>query len=70
VTIHVGDAIEWKNMDGVDHTTTSDSGDPASWDSGPLANGTMFTFTFMKAGVYTYHCAIHPFMTGTITVTA
>ena len=68
VTIHVGDTVEWENMDSVNHTTTSDNGDPASWDSGALANGATFSFTFTKAGVYAYHCAIHPSMTGTITV--
>ena len=70
MTIHIGDTIEWKNMDSVDHTTTSDSGDPASWDSGPLATDATYSVTFTAAGVYTYHCAIHAFMTGTITVTA
>ena len=30
----------------------------------------MTRHTFATAGAYTYHCAIHPFMTGTIMVTA
>lgn len=70
LTIRVGDTVEWMNMDSVDHTTTSDSGDPASWDSGALATNATFSVTFTQSGVYTYHCAIHPSMTGTITVTS
>jgi plastocyanin len=56
-------------MDTVTHTTTSDNGDPASWNQ-TLAPGATFSFTFTKPGTYTYHCAIHAFMTGTIIVTA
>ena len=70
LTIKVGDTVEWVNKDPTMHTTTSDSGDPASWDSGPLATNATFSFTFTKTGTYTYHCSIHPFMTGTITVTS
>ena len=68
VTITVGTTVEWVNKDSTMHTTTSDSGDPASWDSGPLATNATFSFTFTTAGTYGYHCAIHPFMTGTIVV--
>ena len=70
LTIHVGDTVKWTNMDGATHTTTSDSGDPASWNSGPLVTNATFSFTFTTPGTYTYHCMIHPFMTGTITVTS
>ena len=47
------------------HTTTSDSG---LWNSGTLAPGAHFTHKFNKAGSFSYHCSIHPFMTGTIVV--
>lgn len=33
-----------------------------------LAKGAAFTTTFAKAGTYAYHCGIHNYMTGTITV--
>ncbi|HEX8918324.1 MAG TPA: plastocyanin/azurin family copper-binding protein, partial [Chloroflexota bacterium] len=32
------------------------------------AAGHSYSFTFNQAGTFTYHCMIHPFMTGTITV--
>jgi plastocyanin len=69
LTIRVGDTVEWMNTVSTNHTTTSDSGDPASWDSGPLGLNATYSVTFTKPGTYTYHCSIHPFMTGTITVT-
>ena len=34
----------------------------------PSANGGTYQFTFTQTGVYTYHCSIHPQMTGTVTV--
>ena len=70
VTITAGTTVEWINKDSVMHTSTSNSGDPASWDSGPLATNGTFSFTFTVAGTYGYHCNIHPFMTATIIVTS
>jgi plastocyanin len=61
--------VKVTNDDQVQHTWTSVSG-PASWDSGSLNPGATFSFTFTKAGSYSYKCSIHTFMTGTITVIA
>jgi predicted lipoprotein with Yx(FWY)xxD motif/plastocyanin len=65
ITIAVGASVTWTNNDSVAHTVTADDG---SFDSGNLDSGKTFSFTFTKAGTYTYHCAIHPNMTGTIVV--
>ena len=65
LTINVGDSVTWQNSDSGSHTATADGGE---FDSGTLANGESFTFTFTTAGTYTYHCGIHSSMTGTITV--
>nr|BAJ19084.1 putative copper-binding protein [Streptomyces sp. SANK 62799] len=65
VTVSVGDSVRWINNDNADHTTTSDG---PSWDSGVLTPGRSFTRVFATRGTFTYHCAIHPSMTGTITV--
>jgi plastocyanin len=70
VTITAGTTVQWVNKDASTHTTTSDGGDPASWDSGPLMTNATFSVTFTTPGTYGYHCAIHPFMTATITVTS
>jgi plastocyanin len=34
VVVGVNNTIVWMNQDGVDHTATSNSGDPASFDTG------------------------------------
>jgi plastocyanin len=45
---------------------TSDDG---TWFDGVLSNaGDMFNHTFAATGSYTYHCVIHPGMTGTVIV--
>ncbi len=60
-----GTVVIWVNNGPSTHTTTSDTG---KWDSGPLAPGTKFKKRFGKAGTFTYHCSIHPFMTAEIDV--
>jgi plastocyanin len=65
VTIPVGETVQWINLDTVRHTSTSDT---LVWDSGLLANGDTFEFTFDDVGVYPYHCTVHPTMTGSVTV--
>jgi plastocyanin len=65
-TVHVGDTVTWTNNDSfIAHTTTSSA---ALWDSGALSTGQGFSFTFTSPGTFAYHCNIHPFMAGTITV--
>ena len=66
VTIAPGEAITWQNLDAVTHTATSDTG--AFADTGAIATGASKTVTFANAGTYPYHCAIHPEMLGTVTV--
>jgi plastocyanin len=68
-TINTGDSIKWTNNDSVDHTVTFASG-PDMPDSGHITPGQSFSFTFTKAGSYSYHCMIHPNMQGTVTVNA
>jgi plastocyanin len=68
LTVPVGTTVTWTNKDSAGHTVTSDTG---AWsDSGTLDTGKSFSFTFKKAGKFTYHCAIHPSMTATIIVGA
>src|SRR5262245_32554206 len=63
--INVGTTITWTNRDAVAHTSTSDT---RGWDSGIVAPGGQFSFTFQTAGTFSYHCAIHPGMIGTVVV--
>ncbi len=63
--IKVGTTVTWINMDYVPHTVTADNG---AFDSGMMANGAQFSFTFNEPGTYTYICTYHPNMTGTVVV--
>ena len=66
ITVRVGTTVRWTNTGQADHTVTADAG---AFGSGTLAPGASFSVTFRTAGTFAYHCAIHPFMKGTITVT-
>jgi plastocyanin len=65
IKVKVGTAVTWTNT-GVTHTVTADKG---LFDSGMFKSGETFSFTFAKGGTFTYHCAIHSSMRGTVTVT-
>jgi plastocyanin len=67
ITITAGTTVKWSNKDDSAHTVAGDDG---SWGSPRLSKGDEFMFTFNEPGTYTYHCAIHPSMTGTIVVIA
>ncbi len=71
ISIVVGDTVTWVNHGGQPHTSTSDVGSAEVWDSGSIPPGTgSFSHTFNAVGTFHYHCTIHPFMTGTITVSS
>ena len=65
LTVPVDTTVTWKFDDSTDHTVSADDN---SFASSPMANGQTFTHTFSTAGTVAYHCSIHPFMKGTITV--
>ena len=65
ITVKVGESVTWTNTGAAPHTVTADDN---SFDSKSLAGGATFTQTFAKAGTFAYHCAIHPGMKGTVTV--
>jgi beta-lactam-binding protein with PASTA domain len=67
ITVNAGDTVTWVNEDAAPHTIVADDG---QFDSGSVAQGASFQFTFAAAGDDTvaYHCGIHPQMTGTVVV--
>lgn len=68
IPIKAGDTVKWTNTMGMAHTVTPDSGAfPGSGEIAP--NGGTYSHTFDAAGAVAYHCEIHPFMKGTVTVT-
>ncbi len=64
LTVKVGTKVTWTNKDSVTHTVTANGG---AFGQTVLSSST-FSFTFTKAGTYSYHCAIHRNMTATIIV--
>ncbi len=67
LTVKVGDIVTWSNHDTAAHTVTSDTA--GLFDSGPIAQGATFKFTFSQAGTFTYHSTSDSGWTGTVTVT-
>jgi plastocyanin len=65
VSVKTGDTVTWSFEDLNPHTASSDMG---VFSSLPLTKGKTYAYRFAKAGTYKYHCAIHPEMMGTITV--
>ena len=57
--------VLWTNDDTIEHTVTADDG---SFDSGSMYHGQNFDNTFDTPGDFSYHCSIHPFMTGVVIV--
>jgi plastocyanin len=65
ITVDAGATVRWRNDDDREHTVTSTD---RAFDSGVLNPGQAFSTTLATAGTYSYLCAIHPEMTGSITV--
>jgi plastocyanin len=61
-----GTKVRWINKDPHPHTATANN--KRSFDSGRLGKGQSYTHTFKSVGKKPYHCEIHPFMRGRITV--
>ncbi len=72
LAVAVGTTVTWTNDDSVVHTVTSGEvagnvGEPDGiFDSGNMAKGDTFSYTFDTAGEFPYHCTPHPWMTGTV----
>jgi len=64
VTIAVGDSVTWTNNDDQAHTATSSG----NFDAGAIDPSKSSTIEFPTAGTFTYICAFHPFMSGTVVV--
>ena len=67
LSIPVGSTVSWRNTGEAPHTVTAEDG---SFDSDMIAAGRSWARTFEQAGTFSYVCAFHPDMAGTVTVTS
>ncbi len=70
-TVAVGDTIEWVNLDGVQHTATSNLAPAggAVFDSGLMPTGATFRFAPAVVGTWEYFCGVHPVLMQGATIT-
>jgi plastocyanin len=66
-TVVEGEYVRFVNNDDVTHTFTADEG---LFDSGPVDPGNDYRYAFDGPVTVSFHCEIHPSMTGTVEVTA
>ena len=64
-TLAFGSRVTWRNDDTADHQVVANDG---SFASPVLTHGKTYTFTFMRAGTFQYHDALHPSLKATITI--
>lgn len=65
LSVPVGTKVTWKFDDSAKHTVVADD---KSFKSSAMSGGQTYSFTFAKAGTYSYLCSIHPYMKGTVVV--
>ena len=63
--VEEGTTVVWRNNGTTLHTVTADDG---TFDSGELAPGETFTYTFERSVALRYACTPHPWMTGLVRV--
>jgi plastocyanin len=77
LTVTAGTTVTFANHDAAPHSVTAEGG---SFDSSPacapsqtggcLQPGQSFSVTFSTSGTFAYHCRVHGFMHGVVTVSA
>ncbi len=71
LSVTAGTPLTWRNRTQEPHTIVSDDcrrGTGCSFDSGFLGPNKRYTLPTLKPGQYSYHCGIHPFMRGILTI--
>lgn len=65
-SVAAGTTVRWVNHDDAPHHVITES--TKTLDSGLIAPGSVFAFTFSAPGRYEYRCAVHPTMLGIVNV--
>lgn len=68
IQVKQGAKVIWMNCSEPGDPSHTSAADGGAWSSPLLAPGATFGRTFDQAGSFPYHCAQHPFMTGTVVV--
>jgi plastocyanin len=65
LTVAAGTTVTWTNRDDIPHNVVSTD---KVFKSKVMDTDEKFSYTFTKAGSYSYFCSIHPHMTGAVVV--
>ena len=65
LTVQTGTTVTWTNRDDIPHTVVSTDG---IFKSKVRDTDEKFSYTFAKAGTFSYYCSVHPKMTGEVVV--
>ena len=68
ITVAKGGTVTWTNNDTKAHTVVDDLSNVGGPNSGSIAPGGAYSFTFNKTGSFQYHDQLHTSMRGTIVV--
>lgn len=68
ITIKAGDILTFRNTSATEHNVKFDQGGEGKPEDVPNFASTTKPVTFSTAGTFTYHCGIHPVMTGQVIV--
>ncbi len=74
IQLGIDNLVIWKNIDTTAHTVTPDDESLEDSYSGPFGSpgvvkpGESYEFTFTEPVTFSYHCAPHPWMTGTLEI--
>ena len=68
VRVQAGTVVRWTNRDSTAHTVTSRA--EGQFDSKSLGGNGSWSHRFGQPGTFSYYCALHPWMQGTVEVAA
>lgn len=63
--VTVGTTVTWRNDDSIPHTVSTRDN---LFDSGSLAKGDTYSYTFNQTGTFDIYCRFHPAITGKVIV--
>ena len=65
ISVRPGTIVTFRNLDDEPHSVVADTG---AFRSGALDTHESFSYTFSRAGTFSFACSLHPHMTGVVRV--